>query len=546
MSGSPSRFTDFFTEASRSRQITLVLGLCLILFFILISAYYAMRPNYQVLFSDLKSSDANAIVAELEKQKVPYQLDETPTGNVVLVPGGDMRGMRLKLMKGDLRLSGVVGLELFNNSDLGLTEFAQKVNYQRALQGELARTIMTLDEIDQARVHLTLPESSLFRRDGGHPKASVALFMRGGYTLEPNTIKGIQRLVAAAVPELSASDVTVLDQRGALAGDKSGSSIDDPKFALKQALEHSYEQKILAQITPIVGDAVGSVSVDAAINYDQAKMTRETGRTEPVFEDGSKDGLNITVPQSKSALLAGLPKPNGVTGSKNAGTLPPLSALVAPAAADGTKSYHEIEQIISAPGTVKRLSVGIVLKKALSPQDLSRLNAVISASIGLDATRGDVLNTFVMDENVVAQKSATTSINSSVGGVAQPVFDEKQTDKKTQADPAFGNPERRLTLNRFLIGIGKELESIAPRNPLTYAARRLGLRGNSIASFSGFMVVSASLLIVVVMTFFLLLLILRKRHHRPAMRQLTAEQRQEYIERLRLLIAAPEAKNVSV
>jgi flagellar M-ring protein FliF len=369
-----SGFTTFFADGSRRRQLLLAGALALLLCGVMTAAWFVLRPRYQVLFSDLRPQDASTIIAALEKQKVPYRIDEK--SSAILVPEGDTRAMRLKLMSGDLRLQGSVGFELFNNSDLGLTDFAQKVNYQRALQGELARTIMTLDNIDLARVHLTLPESSIFHRDATRPKASVALFMRDGHALAPNTVRGVQRLVAATVPELSPADVIVVDQKGDLANSR-GNDIDDPKFALKQAIEQHYERKILGLIRPFVASDGASVSVDARLDFDQTKITRESDMTRPfVNSDGRSSSATTPLPGSlgKSGMPAGLPP------------LPSSTSL------DGMKIDRRLEQIVSEPGSIRRLSVGIVLDRALTQEELTRLQAVVAASIGIDPARGDVLS----------------------------------------------------------------------------------------------------------------------------------------------------------
>lgn len=244
-----SRLRTSFTDATPTRQLVWVGAFVVFIAVLAIAIHWALKPSYQVLFRDLKPQDSATIIAELERQKVPFRVDQTT--NEILVPEGQANTLRLKMMSSDLRLQGAVGFELFNNSDLGLTDFAQKVNYQRALQGELTRTITSLEEVDMARVHLTLPESSIFRRSDEHPKASVALFMRDGRTLSPDMIKGIQRLIAAAVPQMAAADVTVIDQRGDPVNIRE-QDVDDPKQALKRAIEREYERKILQQIAPIV------------------------------------------------------------------------------------------------------------------------------------------------------------------------------------------------------------------------------------------------------------------------------------------------------
>jgi flagellar M-ring protein FliF len=427
MESTMSRYTAFFTDGSRQRQFMLAGALVLLLASALTITYFVLRPGYQVLFRDLKPQDAAAIVAELDKQKIPYRIDSHTSA--ILVPEGDTRAMRLKLMSSDLRLQGAVGFELFNNSDLGLTEFAQKVNYQRALQGELARTIMTLDEIDLARVHLTLPESSIFRREAARPKASVALFMHDGQALAPDTVHGIQRLVAAAVPDLSPADVTILDQKGELAhatgnGTGSGTSlgsshgtgpeIDDPKFALKQAIEQRYERKILAQIAPIIGASHVSVSVDASLSFDQIRTTRESAVSHPVTQPVSREDRD---PGTATLLL---PAAKGQTAMPAAG-LPPLPSIASTPSTDGTKTDRTLEQVVSEPGSIRRLSVGIVLDHALPQDDVSRLHAVVAASIGLAPARGDVLSIFVRDAAVIPSAAGqSASATPASAGIATP------------------------------------------------------------------------------------------------------------------------------
>ncbi|SAL10692.1 flagellar basal-body MS-ring/collar protein FliF [Caballeronia telluris] len=381
MNALSSRLLASIAGASLARRAWLAIGLALIVVFAALAVWFALRPSYEVMFSGLKRQDAAAVAAELEKQKIPFRYDEENAA--ILVQSGDTRATRLKLMSRDLRLQGVVGFELFNNSDLGLTEFAQKVNYQRALQGELARTIMTLDEIDLARVHITLPESSIFRHDNEKPKASVALFMRDGQTLEADAIRGIQRLVAASVPELSPADVAVLDARGAPASAASN-EIDDPGLQLKQAIERSYERKIAALILSALGDGHASVSVEATINNDQVRATHEATVTRPLASDAGSVSTSVPLPSSRSIREEGRP---------------PLPAVQAssPSLRTDSRTVRDLEQVVKATGAIRRLSVGIVLDHALPQDQMTRLTSVISTAIGFDSARGDVLSTFVRE-----------------------------------------------------------------------------------------------------------------------------------------------------
>ena len=144
-------------------QIALAGVTALLIVGLLVGGWLLTRPKYEVLFRDLRPADAATIVDQLEKNKTPYRLDDG--GATILAPAARIDETRLAIMGADLPLKGTVGFELFNKSDMGLTEFAQRINYQRALQGELSRTLMTIDAVDTARVHLTLPEPSIFRAD---------------------------------------------------------------------------------------------------------------------------------------------------------------------------------------------------------------------------------------------------------------------------------------------------------------------------------------------------------------------------------------------
>lgn len=204
---------DRFRSLQPTRQIWVIGAAAAAIAVLLVTAWLMwLRTTYAPLFTNLREGDAAAIVAELERRKVPYRLAEG--GTVILVPEDEVDGARLNVLTGDLPLKGAVGFELFNKSDMGLSDFAQRINYQRALQGELARTIMSLDGVDTARIHLSLGEDRIFRDDRVPPKASVTIRMKPGARLSSRTALGIQRLVAAAVPKLDAANVVVLDEDG--------------------------------------------------------------------------------------------------------------------------------------------------------------------------------------------------------------------------------------------------------------------------------------------------------------------------------------------
>lgn len=234
-------------------QIALAGVTALLIVGLVVGAWVLTRPKYEVLFRDLRPTDAATIVAQLEKDKTPYRLDDG--GATILAPAADIDETRLAIMGADLPLKGTVGFELFNKSDMGLTEFAQRINYQRALQGELARTIMTIDAVDTARVHLTLPEPSIFRADRKPAKASVTLTTRPGRTLTPETVAGIQRLVGASVPELEVANVVVLNAQGSLVAGapvEAGTTIDASATVQQtRAIEQFYAGALRRALEPL-------------------------------------------------------------------------------------------------------------------------------------------------------------------------------------------------------------------------------------------------------------------------------------------------------
>jgi flagellar M-ring protein FliF len=245
---------EFWTGLSKQARIGLVSGIALILVLLVITAWYVLRVEYQVLFADLKPQDAQAMTAELDRLKIPYKLGDS--GTAILVDQATVHNTRIKLMGKDFPLHGAVGFELFNNTDFGMTEFAQKINYQRALQGEITRTILGLAEVQDARVHLALPEQGLFKQATSRAKAAIHLTLRQGHLLRQEQITGIQRLVAAAVPSMAVQDVTIVDNRGValtrVAGTE-GETDNSQRLDLKRDTETHLSRKAGAVLDRVFG-----------------------------------------------------------------------------------------------------------------------------------------------------------------------------------------------------------------------------------------------------------------------------------------------------
>jgi len=236
-------------DPPRRQVVLLVLAAGLVCAVLLALYFTVLKTDYAVLFGDLRTADAATIVSELDRQKIPYRLADG--GTRILVPQDKVDSTRLSIMGQDLPLKGQVGFELFNKSDMGLTDFAQRINYQRALQGELARTIMTMPAVESARVHLSIGERSIFRDDRVPPKASVSIVGRQGRALPLGAVRGIQRLVASAVPELDAENVTVIDADARILGSDlagAGEPASSPELA---TLELHYEDAVRRAVAGI-------------------------------------------------------------------------------------------------------------------------------------------------------------------------------------------------------------------------------------------------------------------------------------------------------
>ncbi|MEH3040419.1 MAG: flagellar basal-body MS-ring/collar protein FliF [Sphingomonas paucimobilis] len=249
-------------EASTVPLRRVILVLLPVLLLAVAGYWWLSRPDYVVFAQGLRPADAAAVVAELDKRGTPYRLDGG--GATILVPADRADETRVALAGSDVGVRGLVGFEMFNESDMGLTNFAQKINYQRALQGELTRTILMMDGIANARVHLALPEKALFRGDRAEASAAVAIEMKPGAVLDPSRVAGIQRLVAAAAIDLPEARVVILDGAGRQIGggvvaDGQGAAPDE-----RQALRQLFTARAAAAVAAVLPGPAQRVTVRIA------------------------------------------------------------------------------------------------------------------------------------------------------------------------------------------------------------------------------------------------------------------------------------------
>lgn len=391
-------FVEWKDGLSRSARIGLVSGVLLILGLLAVLSYWALSPAYQVLFSDLDPQDGSVIIAELERMKIPYQLEDG--GRSILIDRDQVYKTRLKLMGKGVNLKGTVGFEIFNESEFGMTDFAQKINYQRALQGEIARTIMGLDEVMSARVHLTIPESGLLKKGDGQAKASITVATKAGQSLNKEQVAGIQRMVAAAIPQIEPSAVTILDSRGvaltkAAPKDDQGVGDAEGRLGLKQQTENYLTQKLVAILDRALGPGRAIVSIDVTLDHDQVKITREDV-VPAELKKGDPNGAVKSFKQQTKTTRQGR-RPAEGTSLQLSDTLQGSETMSD--STEETEYVHgrKVEQIIGAPGSIKHLSVGVILPAEIGDVKLDKLSKVIEMAVGLNADRGDALAMYSVD-----------------------------------------------------------------------------------------------------------------------------------------------------
>src|SRR5690242_15428884 len=215
---------------------------------------WSATPDYRVLYSNLSDRDGGAVVAALSQLNVPYKIADG--GGAILVPAAQVHDIRLRLASQGLPRGGNVGFELVDNQKFGATQFQEQINYQRGLEGELARTIQTLSAVASARVHLAIPKPSVFLREQQQPTASVVVTLHPGRELDRGQVNGIVHLIASSVPELSVDNVSVLDQNGTLLSrrrDASDAGLDASQLSYVKQLEQQTIQRIGDILEPMLG-----------------------------------------------------------------------------------------------------------------------------------------------------------------------------------------------------------------------------------------------------------------------------------------------------
>lgn len=452
-------FLEGLSEMSVLRQVGLLVGLAASVAIGFAVVLWSQQPDYRPLYGSLNGMDVSQVVDVLNMAGIDYTVE--PNSGALLVKSKDMAQARLKLASaGVAPRDNTVGFEILDrDQSLGTSQFMEAARYRRGLEGELSRTIASLNGVKSARVHLAIPKSSVFVRDERKPSASVLLELFPGRNLEPGQVQAIINLVATSVPELNKSQVTVVDQKGNLLSDQeelSELTIAGRQFEYTRRLETLLTQRVHNILRPVVGSDRYKAEVSADVDFNAVESTTETFnpdqpalRSEQAIKEQRQSSLP---PQGVPGALSNQPPAPGAApeqlglGVANVAAVPPGQPLVdangqqildpvtgapmlAPYPADkreqATRNY-ELDRSISytrqQQGRIRRLSIAVVVddQQTVDPatgavsyqpwttEDLARFTRLVQDAVGFDASRGDsvsVVNTpFVADRGEVIEE----------------------------------------------------------------------------------------------------------------------------------------------
>lgn len=387
---------------------------------ILVGAWlWTKEPPYGLLFSNLSDQDGGQIIATLQQQNIPYKYTEG--GGAIMVPASMVHDVRLRLASQGLPKGGLVGFEVMESQKLGISQFAEQINYQRGLEGELARSIQTLGAVRAARVHLAIPKQTAFLRDELKPSASVLVSLQPGRALDGAQIAGIVHLVSSSVPQLNPANVSVIDQDGNLVSQQRdplrNAGLDASQLKYVKEIEAQYVKRVEAILEPLVGKSNFRAQVAADIDFSHIDQVDETYLPNPAPDTAIRS-------QQTAESGQGTPPAIGVPGAlTNQPPVPATAPITNPqvggagAGAGTNNNYsrnatinYELDKTVrhtrGTPGVVKRLSVAVAVNHKKGPvkdgvagkpipptaDELKRINDLVREAVGFSQARGDSIN----------------------------------------------------------------------------------------------------------------------------------------------------------
>lgn len=425
-----------FMRLPMQQKLLSIIALSMVVAIVVAGWNWTRTPTFSVLFTNVSERDGGNIIAALQQMNVPYQFSES--GGAILVPQQQVHELRMRLASQGLPKGGLVGFELMENQKLGMSQFIEQINFQRALEGELSRSIQSLAAVQGARVHLAIPKQTGFMRDDQKPSASVVLNIHPGRNLDPNQVAGIAHMVASSVPHLPAANVSVIDQNGNLLSSEKANGrsagLDATQLKYVQEIEANTVRRIETILAPLVGPENFRAQVTADVDFSQSEQVAETYKPNPPAEAsirsqqvsenngggpaaaGVPGALSNQPPVPATAPLTAPPAP-GTPGAPAGATVPAgtaapatttAAASVAQGRRDATTNYEldkTIRHVRQPVGAIKRLSVAVVVNhrketgkdgkaslKPLAAKEMAQINDLVKEAMGYNKDRGDTLN----------------------------------------------------------------------------------------------------------------------------------------------------------
>jgi flagellar M-ring protein FliF len=402
------RLIQGFKGLSPAQRVAFVLIVGGTLIGLITLVVWTNRIDYGVLYSNLSEKDAGAIAQKLKEMKVPYRVGID--GHSILIPSGQIYETRLQLATSGLPQGGGVGFEIFDRTNFGMTDFIQHLNYQRALQGELSRTINQFSEVERSRVHLSIPKRSLFVEEQKEARASVVIDLKRGRQLNRNQVQGIVHLVASSAEGLSPENITVVDTEGRLLSEGAGDSnpvarLGQSQWEFQTNFEKTLEKRVQTMLEKAVGQNRVIVRVSADLDFKQIEETEETFDPETTAVRSEQ--------RSEEKTKGGYPGPSGIPGVRS--NLPPGQAQPASTRSssfqksDETINYEinrKTRRIVAPAVRIKKLSVAVLLDGSYektnetggsegseytprTSEEMERYESIVKKAVGYDAERGD-------------------------------------------------------------------------------------------------------------------------------------------------------------
>ena len=416
-----SSWAKRWSALDRAQRMRLGVGVALLVAAAMAAIVLGRQADYRVLFANLSDKDGGAIVAQLSQMNVPYK--HADGGGAILIPADRVHDVRLRLATQGLPKGSVAGFELMESSKFGMTQFQERLNFQRGLEGELTRSIQALSSVQGARVHLALPHQNGFFREQQKPSASVLVSLHPGRVLDRAQLAGIVHLVASSVPELAPSAVSVLDDTGKLLSQTpdnlSGAEANAQQLLYVQQIEQQYTRRIMEILEPVVGRDNVKAQVTAEVDFTQTESTSEQFRPNQTPDSSAIRSQQVMESRGMATKTA-TGVPGAVANQPPAPSAAPINgANPAPNAGgqqgaeeESTKkestTNYEVDKTVrvtrGSTGVVKRLNAAVVVNyqsaqekdktvaRALTPEQLEQMTALVRETIGFNRERGDSVN----------------------------------------------------------------------------------------------------------------------------------------------------------